>query len=186
MIALWLAVAWAGSAGALTTDAMVVAGFRPGVAVGADYGLWKGFFVGGRLLSQQEAYWVAGNLGTFTERGTWHHGIQVGGGLRHTFGRRDRWDLEVAVFVGPELSFVREAVVYENAGQEPPYAVRDQRSYVTVQGGLAALPLPTLRWRFAKHHGAMVQWVFPISQPSAIERNYILIGWTARWGLGRD
>ena len=180
---LLMASALAGSpAGTWTTDGAVIFGFRPGLGAQVDYGVWKGFFVGGRLLSQQEAYWVAGNLGEFTETGTWHHGLQIGGGLRTTFGRNDRWDIDIGLFVGPELSFVRETVVYNNSGQEPAYSVRDRRFYQSWQAGLMLLPLPTFRYRFAKNHGVVFQTVFPISQASAIERNYVSIGWTARWG----
>lgn len=178
-----LTVALAGSPqGTFTTDAGVVVGFRPGLTSQATYGIWKGFFVGGRLITQQEAYWAASNLGEFTETGTWHHGAQIGGGVRATLGRRDQWDLEFALFVGPELSFVRESVRYVNSGQEPPYEVRDQRFYTSVQAGLMALPLPTVRYRFAKNHGIVVQPVYPISQLSAIERAYVVVGWTARFG----
>lgn len=179
---LFATLALAGSPqGTLNTDVTAIVGFRPGFGAQVDYGIWKGFYVGGRVLHQQEAYIAAGNLGEFTETGTWHHGLQVGGGLRAVFGRNDRWDLDIGVFVGPEFSFVRETVRYDNSGQEPPYSVRDKRFYQSWQVGMMAIP-PTLRYRFAKNMGLVFQAVFPISAPLAIERNYASVGLTARWG----
>ena len=93
---LMASVALAGSPkGMLHTDATVAAGFRPGVAGQVGDGVWKGLWVGGRLSSQQEAYIAAGNLGEFTETGTWHHGIFLGAGVHSVFGRNERWDVEV-------------------------------------------------------------------------------------------
>lgn len=179
--ALLSALALAGSPqGALTTELAPAVGFRPGVSAQVDYGIWKGFYVGGRLLHQQEAYISAGNLGEFTEKGTWHHGIHVVGGVRATLGRNERWDIGFGVSFGSEFSFVRETVVYNNSGQQPPYSVRDQRSYQSWQAFFT--PLPVLRYRFAKNHGIVFQPWYSLSHPLAIERAYVSIGWTARWG----
>ena len=180
----WLlgAAALAGSPqGTINTDATAIVGFRPGFGVQVDYGIWKGFYVGGRALHQQEAYIAAGNLGEFTETGTWHHGFQIGGGIRAVIGRNDRWDIDIGLFVGPELSFVRETVEYRNSGQDPAYSIRDRRFYSSWQTGLMMFP-PTLRYRFAENVGVVFQAVFPIGDALAIERNYASIGLTARWG----
>ncbi|MBX2800499.1 MAG: hypothetical protein KTR31_22665 [Myxococcales bacterium] len=187
MIATMLStMALAGSPqGTTNTDATLIVGFRPGFAAQVDHGVWKGFWVGGRWSSQQEAYLAAGNLGQFDVTGTWHHGLYVGGGLRGVLGRSERWDVEISVFLGTELSFVREEVTYVNSGQQPPYSVRDQRFYQSWQAGLNLIPFPTLRYRFAKNHGIVIQPWFPLSRPLAIERNYVSVGWTARWGGSR-
>jgi len=165
----------------LNFDATLTVGFRPGMAAQADYGLWKGFFVGGRITSQQEAYIAAQNLGDFTETGTWHHGIYAGGGIRATVGRNDRWDIEYGIYAGSEFSFVRETVVYRNSGQQPPYSVRDKRFYQSWQVGFTPF-LPTLRFRFARNHGIVFQPMYSLSHPLMIERAYVSIGWTSRWG----
>lgn len=181
--ALATTLALAGSPeGTLNTDATLAVGFRPGLAAQVDYGLWRGVWVGGRLSSQQEAYIVAGNLGEFTETGTWHHGQFVGAGLRGVLGRNERWDVDVGVFVGQELSFVRETVVYDNSGQQPPYSVRDRRFYHSWQAGMTIVPLPTFRYRFANNHGIVFQPWYSLSHPLMIERTYVSLGWTARWG----
>lgn len=182
LAALLTHLAFAGSPqGTLNTDAALVVGFRPGFSAQVDYGLWKGFFVGARFTHQQEAYIAASNLGEFTERGTWHHGAYIGGGIRATIGRNDRWDIEYGIYAGSEFSFVRETVQYENSGQEPPYSVRDKRFYQSWQVGFTPL-IPTIRYRFAKNHGIVFQPMYSLSHPLMIERAYFSLGWTARWG----
>ena len=96
-------------------------------------------------------------------------------------GRNDRWDIEYGIYAGSEFSFVREEVVYVNSGQDPPYSVRDRRSYQGWQVGFTPL-IPTLRYRFAKNHGLVFQPMYSLSHPLMIERAYVSLGWTSRWG----
>lgn len=165
--------------GALNVDAAFLVSARPGVAVSVDYGVWKGLWLGARVSSQQEAYLVAANLGTFTETGTWYHELLVGIGWRFVFGARGRWDLDIGVNYGTEFTFVRETVTYPNSGTG--YAVRDERFYQSWVGGVPVLP-PTLRYHFDANHGLVLQGVVPIPL-SSFERIYLGIGYTSRWGL---
>ena len=105
----------------------------------------------------------------------------MGAGLRAVVGRNERWDIEYGVYAGSEFSFVREEVVYLNSGQEPPYSVRDRRFYQGWQVGFTPL-IPTLRYRFAKNHGLVFQPMYSLSHPLMIERAYVSLGWTSRWG----
>jgi len=167
--------------GALNVDATALVSARPGAAVTVDYGLWKGLWVGARVSSQQEAYGVGANLGEFTERGTWYHGLLAGIGWRFVLGAHDRWDLDLGFTYGTEFTFVRETIAYPNSGTG--YTVHDERSYQSWVGGVPIFP-PTLRYHFGAHHGIMLQGVIPIPL-SSIERVYIGVGYTSRWGLGK-
>ncbi|MEN0065210.1 MAG: hypothetical protein AAGA48_23905 [Myxococcota bacterium] len=179
-----MSLALAGSPeGTLNADVALNAVFRPGLSAQVDYGVFKGLYVAGRLSSQNDAYAVASNLGNFTETGSWYHSLYIGGGLRAVLGRNDRWDIDYGVLVGSEFAFIRETVVYENSGQQPPYSVRDRRQFQSWQAYLT--PLPTVRFRFAKNHGVVFQTLYSLSNPAAIERAHVLIGWTSRWGGGR-
>ncbi|MEO0604543.1 MAG: hypothetical protein AAF211_24120 [Myxococcota bacterium] len=184
MLGLLSSLVFAGSPeGTLNADVSINTLFRPGISAQVDYGVFKGLYVAGRLASQNDAYAVAGNLGEFTETGSWFHTAYIGGGLRAVLGRNDRWDIDYGVLVGSEFAFVRETVVYNNSGQEPPYSVRDRRRFQSWQAYFT--PLPTVRFRFAKNHGIVFQTLYPLSNPAAIERAHVSIGWTSRWGGDR-
>ncbi len=165
--------------GALNVDATVLVSARPGGSVLVDYGVWKGLWVGARVSSQQEAYVVGANLGVFTETGTWYHGLVGGIGWRFVFGKHRRWDLDLGVYYGSEFTFVNETVEYPNSGTG--YSIHDERAYQSWVGWVPVLP-PTLRYHFDDHHGIVLQGVLPIPL-SSIERLYVGVGYTSRWGV---